>query len=79
MRVEQKLLVLVTSLTLFLSFPAVSAENMTLEEANEKIELLKSENESLKTQLGYFEKEIAAYRKKLEAFDEKETDENNED
>ncbi len=79
MRVKQKLLVLVTGLTLFLSFPVVSAEGMTLEEANEKIATLKNENESLKTQLGYFEKEIATYRKKLEAFDNEEANKNDEE
>lgn len=78
MRVKQKILVLVTGLMFFLSFAAISAEDMTLEQANEKIEALKNENESLKAQLGYFEKEIATYRKKLEAFDAEESYENNE-
>ncbi len=78
MRVKQKILVLVTGLTLFLSFPVISVEEMTLEQANEKIESLKNENESLKAQLGYFEKEIATYRKKLEAFDDEESNENDE-
>lgn len=79
MRVKQKLLVLVTGLTLFLSYSVVSAEDMTLEEANEKIASLKNENESLKTQLSYFEKEIAVYRKKLEVFDDEEANENDEE
>ena len=60
---------------LILSFSAVKAEVTSIEEANEKIALLTNENESLKTQLSYFEKEIAAYREKLEAYDDAESSE----
>lgn len=54
---------------LIFSFSAVKAEVTSLEQANETIALLKNENESLKAQLSYFEKEIAVYREKLEAYD----------
>jgi len=54
---------------LVFSFSAAKAEVSSLEEAQETIALLTNENESLKAQLNYFEKEIAAYREKLEAYD----------
>ncbi len=54
---------------LVFSFSAAKAEVTSLEEAQETIALLTNENESLKAQLTYFEKEITAYREKLEAYD----------
>ena len=76
---KNKLSVLIISFMLILSFSAVKAEVTSIEEANEKIALLTNENESLKTQLSYFEKEIAAYREKLEAYDDAESSEESEE
>ncbi len=58
---------------LIFSFSAAKAEVTSLEQANETIALLKNENESLKAQLSYFEKEIMTYREKLEAYDAEES------
>ncbi len=69
MGIKNKLSVLIISFMLIFSFSAVKAEVTSLEQANETIALLKNENESLKAQLGYFEKEIAVYRERLEAYD----------
>lgn len=62
---------------LIFSFSAAKAEVTSLEEALETIALLTNENESLKAQLSYFDKEIAAYREKLEAYDAEASDEEN--
>jgi uncharacterized protein YlxW (UPF0749 family) len=75
MIIKNKLSVLLIGFMLMLSFSAANAEGLTLEEAYNKIELLKNENESLKVQLTYFEKEIASYREKLESYDNKESSE----
>lgn len=64
---------------LIFSFSAAKAEVTSLEEALETIALLTNENESLKAQLSYFDKEIAAYREKLEAYDAEASDEENEE
>jgi uncharacterized protein YlxW (UPF0749 family) len=75
MNTKNKLSILLVSFMLVLSFSAAKAEVANLEEAYETIALLKNENESLKAQLSYFEKEIAAYREKLDSYDSQETDE----
>lgn len=70
MNIKYKISVLITGLIFVLSFSAVNADEIaTLEEAKEKIALLESENQSLKVQIEYFDKEIAEYRKKLEQYD----------
>ena len=75
MNTKNTLSILLVSFMLVLSFSAAKAEVANLEEAHETIALLKNENESLKAQLSYFEKEIAAYREKLDSYDNQETDE----
>tara|TARA_R110000782_G_scaffold85297_2_gene165854 strand:- start:551 stop:787 length:237 start_codon:yes stop_codon:yes gene_type:complete len=70
MNTKNKLSTFIISFMLIFSFSAAKAEVTSLEEAYETIALLTTENESLKAQLSYFEKEIAAYREKLEAYDD---------
>lgn len=77
MNINNKLSVLIISFMLIFSFSAAKAEVTSLEEALETIALLTNENESLKAQLSYFDKEIAAYREKLEAYDAEASDEEN--
>lgn len=77
MKIKNKLIILFFMLSL--SFTAAQAEDMTLEQANEEIKRLTSENESLKTRLKYFEDEIAAHREKLEAYDNPEAVEEGEE
>ncbi|GEM_PF-1849546 len=79
MNIKNKLSVFIIGFMLILSFSTAKAEVTSLEEANEMIALLKNENESLKAQLSYFEKEITAYRKKLEAYDDLESSEESEE
>ncbi|GJM04052.1 MAG: hypothetical protein DHS20C09_00430 [marine bacterium B5-7] len=79
MNTKNKLSALIISLMLIFSFSAAKAEVTSLEEAYETIALLTTENESLKAQLSYFEKEIAAYREKLEAYDDEESSEESEE
>lgn len=55
-------------LALTLSF-SVNAEDMTLEEAQEKIARLELENESLRSELEIYEKKIAEHRTRMEEYD----------
>ena len=64
---------------LMFSFSTAKAEVTSLEEAQETIALLTNENESLKAQLSYFDKEIAVYREKLEAYDTESSSEESEE
>jgi len=79
MYINNKLSVLIISFILMFSFSAAKAEVTSLEEAQETIALLTNENESLKAQLSYFEKEITAYREKLEAYDDEASNEESEE
>ena len=67
MNIKNKLFILFFMLSF--SSVAVQAEDMTLEQANEEIVRLQTENESLKVRLKYFEDEITAHREKLESYD----------
>lgn len=75
MNIKNKLSVFIISFMLMLSYSSAKAEATNLEEAYATIALLENENESLKAQLDYFEKEIEAYREKLESYDSQETNE----
>jgi len=69
MNTRGKLVVLFICFMLNLSISVAKAEDMELEKANEEIARLTIENDSLKTQIKYFEDEIAAHREKLDAYD----------